>query len=111
LRFMQRRMKIGFTTMSDAGYIFYKVIPEDSFVSVPRLSEDVYRVCRAIVLTLSNAPRSLQTDEVANAIVAANDATIKQARFYVRMYCTRADLSVPSGRDLGTDGESSSNRV
>ena len=97
LRFMQRRMKIGFTSMTPDGYAFYKRIPASASVAIPRLSDEMYATCRAIVFTLSNAPRALQTDDVANAIVGANDVAIKQARFLVRLYCTRPDLTVGGG--------------
>jgi len=103
LRFMQRRMKIGFTSMTDAGYAFFKRVPDTVSVTVPRLSDDVYETCRAIVFTLSNAPRALQNEDVARAISGSNDAAIKQARFLVRLFCTRADLTVGGARD-GAEG-------
>jgi hypothetical protein len=107
LRFMQRRMKIGYTAMTDAGYAFFKRIPDSASVIIPRLTDDVYATCRAIVFTLSNAPRALQTESVARAILGANDATIKQARFLVRLYCSRADLTVGQrvSTEAGEEGE------
>jgi len=112
LRFMQRRMKLGFTTMSTEGYVFFKRIPNDARVdvSIPRLSDESFKLCRAIVNTLSNAPKSMQSEEVTHAIVASNDAAIKQLRFLVRLYCTKPDLSLqtrsaPSERAADAEAE------
>lgn len=105
LRMMQRRMKIGFATMNDSGYLLCTRVPEGCDVSIPRLSDESYALCKAIVFTLSNAHRSMQDQAVVNAIVASNNAIVKELRFLVMMYCTTPNLSVGGGRAEGDGGE------